>query len=198
MALAQDYDQQDCPVARALELVGERWTLLIIRDCFLGVSRFNDFLVHLDISRATLSARLDKLVEMGILKREEYRPGYSDYALTDRGEALWSIVYGLAAWGDAYYAPSSGRRRVFSHTICGTVLDESGACRTCGVVPPANDVEIRRGPGSIPDFRVDPVENALIGPHRLLTRLSVEGVINDSESEPRRRRHAVRGGPART
>ena len=63
MALAQDYDQQDCPVARALELVGERWTMLIIRDCFLGVSRFNDFLDHLDIPKATLSSRLAKLVD---------------------------------------------------------------------------------------------------------------------------------------
>ncbi len=58
MALAQNYEQQDCPVARALELVGERWTMLIIRDCFLGVSRFNDFLLHLDIPKATLELAL--------------------------------------------------------------------------------------------------------------------------------------------
>jgi len=118
MALAQDYDQQDCPVARALELVGERWTMLIIRDCFLGVSRFNDFLDHLDIPKATLSSRLAKLVDSGVLRREEYRTGQSNYLLTKQGEALWPILYGLAAWGEAYHAPRRGPRRAITSPSC--------------------------------------------------------------------------------
>ena len=68
MALGKDYELQDCPIARELELVGERWTILVIRDCFLGVRRFNDFLVHLDIPRAVLTNRLDRLVTEGMLE----------------------------------------------------------------------------------------------------------------------------------
>ena len=75
MALGKDYELQDCPIARTLELVGERWTILVIRDCFLGVRRFTDFLAHLDIPRAVLTNRLDRLVTEGMLERREYRPG---------------------------------------------------------------------------------------------------------------------------
>jgi DNA-binding HxlR family transcriptional regulator len=184
MALAQNYDQQDCPVARALELVGERWTMLIIRDCFLGVSRFNDFLDHLDIPKATLSSRLDKLVDFGVLRRKEYRAGQSDYILTEQGEALWPILYSLAAWGEAYRAPSRGPRRIFSHAACATVLDSSGACPTCKIIPPAADVVIQPGPGAIPNFRDDAIERALQKPHRFLTRLADSEIVARSESEP--------------
>jgi DNA-binding HxlR family transcriptional regulator len=182
MALAQDYDQQDCPVARALELVGERWTMLIIRDCFLGVTRFNDFLDHLDIPKATLSSRLAKLVDSGVLKRKEYRAGHCDYILTKQGEALWPILYGLAAWGDAHHAPRRGPRRIFSHAKCLSVLDSSGACPTCKFIPEAGDVVIQPGPGAIPNFRDDPVERALQKPHRFLERLA------NSETAPRGKR----------
>src|ERR1700675_1085600 len=96
VALGKDYELQDCPVARALELVGERWTILVIRDCFLGVRRFSDFLVHLDIPRAGLSNRLARLVSEGMLERREYSPGRSEYLLTDRGRSLWPILHSLA------------------------------------------------------------------------------------------------------
>lgn len=182
MALAQNYDQQDCPVARALELVGERWTMLIIRDCFLGVSRFNDFLDHLDIPKATLSSRLAKLVDSGVLKRKEHRTGQSHYILTKQGEALWPILYGLAAWGEAHHAPRRGPRRIFSHAICSTVLDSSGACPRCKITPAASDVVIQPGPGAIPNFRDDAIERALQKPHRFLTRLA--------NSEPTAKRRA--------
>lgn len=73
MALGTDYAQQDCSLARALEVVGERWSMLIVRDAFYGVSRFNDFLAHLDIPRAVLTARLRTLVEAGVLYKEPYQ-----------------------------------------------------------------------------------------------------------------------------
>ena len=111
MALGKDYELQDCPVARALELVGERWTILVIRDCFLGVRRFSDFLVHLDIPRAVLTSRLDRLVSEGMLERREYSLGRSEYLLTDRGRSLWPILHSLAEWGDQQAAPRAGRRR---------------------------------------------------------------------------------------
>ena len=100
MALGKDYELQDCPIARTLELVGERWTLLVIRDCFLGVRRFNDFLAHLDIPRAVLTNRLDRLVTEGMLERREYRSGRNEYLLTDRGRSLWPILHSLAEWGN--------------------------------------------------------------------------------------------------
>ncbi len=103
MALGTDYAHQDCTLARALEVVGERWSLLLVRDAFYGVRRFNDFLVHLDIPRAVLTARLAALTEAGVLRKEAYQqsPPRYDYVLTDAGLELWPVVHGLAQWGGA-------------------------------------------------------------------------------------------------
>ena len=87
MALGVDYAEQDCSLARALELVGERWTLLILRDCFFGVRRFTDFQTHLNISRAVLTQRLAALVEAGLLARTP-RGGREEYTMTERGTAI--------------------------------------------------------------------------------------------------------------
>jgi DNA-binding HxlR family transcriptional regulator len=173
MALGHDYEMQDCPIARALELVGERWTLLIIRDCFLGVSRFNDFLAHLDVPKAILSARLEKLVASGILRKKRYGPRQYDYLLTERGTALFPILYGFAVWGDTHHAPSKGRRRVFSHVTCGTELDPHGVCPTCKTFAAPDDVEIRNGAGAELDLRDDIVTKVLSSPHRLLSPLMI-------------------------
>jgi DNA-binding HxlR family transcriptional regulator len=173
MALGKDYDFQDCPIARALELVGERWTILVIRDCFLGVRRFNDFLAHLDIPRAVLTNRLERLVREGILERREYSPGRNEYLLTDRGRSLWPILHSLAEWGDQQAAPHAGRRRVFAHAKCGTDLDAAGACPRCRRVPDAADIEIRPGPGAELALRDDRVTRALLGPHRILQPLEL-------------------------
>jgi DNA-binding HxlR family transcriptional regulator len=173
MPLGKDYELQDCPIARALELVGERWTILVIRDCFLGVRRFNDFLAHLDIPRAMLTNRLDRLVTEGMLERREYRPGRNEYLLTDRGLSLWPIIHSLAEWGDQRAAPRAGRRRLFAHAECGTDLDSAGACPTCGVVPDPGDLEIRPGPGAELALRDDRVTRALFRPHRILQPLEL-------------------------
>jgi DNA-binding HxlR family transcriptional regulator len=173
MALGHDYEMQDCPIARALELVGERWTLLIIRDCFLGVSRFNDFLAHLDIPKGVLSARLEKLASAGILHKRKYSPRQYDYLLTARGTMLWPIVYGFATWGDEHHAPSAGARRLFSHLDCGSRLDSHGLCPTCKIIPAPNEIEICNGPGADLDLREDPVTQALFSPHRILAPLKI-------------------------
>jgi DNA-binding HxlR family transcriptional regulator len=173
MALGYNYEHQDCPIARALELVGERWTLLIIRDAFLGVSRFNDFLVHLDIPKAILSARLEKLVAAGILRKKKCGPRQYDYLLTERGTTLWPMIYGFASWGDEHHAPSGGRRRLFCHTLCGQDLDRQGNCPNCKTFPSPYEVEIRNGPGAELDLRNDPVTKALTAPHRILAPLAI-------------------------
>src|SRR5881409_104343 len=95
--LGKDYEGQDCSLARALEVVGERWTLLIVRDAFFGVRRFGDFAAQLGIPRAVLTSRLKALVREGVLVREN-----AEYRLTDKGVALWPVVRALMGWGDAF------------------------------------------------------------------------------------------------
>ncbi|TVL91905.1 helix-turn-helix domain-containing protein [Streptomyces sp. SAJ15] len=170
MALGTDYAQQDCSLARALEVVGERWSMLIVRDAFYGVRRFNDFLAHLDIPRAVLTQRLQSLVAAGVLRKEPYQraPVRHGYVLTDAGRALWLPIYALAQWGERH--ASDGRSRtVFSHVPCGTRLDPLGNCPSCAVPVAPGDISMRPGPGADDELRQDPVSRALARPHRLLS-----------------------------
>ena len=169
MPLGTDYAGQDCSLARALEVVGERWTLLVLRDCLFGVRRFSDLLAHLDISRAVLASRLADLVEAGVLERREDRPGRPEYLVTEAGLALWPAVHALLRWGETYRA-GGGRRRLFAHAPCDAELDETGRCPGCGARPGPADVEIRPGPDLV-ERRDDPVSRALRRPHRMLTPL---------------------------
>jgi DNA-binding HxlR family transcriptional regulator len=167
--LGKDYEAQDCALARALEVVGERWTMLIIRDAFFGVQRFSDFQAHLDIPKAVLSDRLAGLVEDGILERRpdpDHR-GRHLYALTAAGRDLWPATYALLSWGDRHRAPNS---RVLRHVACGTELDAAGHCPSCGLTPPPEDIVIEPRPGAR-RRRKDPVTVALGGPHPLLEPL---------------------------
>jgi len=109
--LKRDYDGQNCSVARALELVGERWTLLIIRDAFLGLSRFEQFQENLGIARNVLTDRLGRLVEEGILERVRYseRPERYEYRLTQKGRDLTLAITSLRQWGDKYLSEKPPR-----------------------------------------------------------------------------------------
>jgi hypothetical protein len=113
------------------------------------------------------------LVASGILRKRKYAPRQYDYLLTERGTTLFPIVYGFAVWGDTHHAPSKGRRRVFSHTTCGTELDPRGICPTCKTFAAPGDVEIRNGPGAELDLRDDAVTKVLSLPHRLLSPLMI-------------------------
>ena len=121
MPLGSDYAGQTCSMARALEIVGERWTLLIVRDLLLGVRRFNALQRRLDIPRAMLAARLATLEEHGIVERNERR----ELQLTQRGRDLWPAVHALMQWGEQH-CTEHGPRRLFLHAECGTGLDASG------------------------------------------------------------------------
>ncbi|WP_329578682.1 helix-turn-helix transcriptional regulator [Kitasatospora sp. NBC_01250] len=175
MALGTDYAQQDCSLARALEVIGERWSLLIVRDAFYGVSRFNDFLVHLDIPRAVLTARLRALVEAGVLYKEPYQdsPVRYGYLLTEAGLELWPPIHALARWGERHAAEQESYR-VFTHDTCGNRLSPAGLCVPCGIAVPPAHVIIRPAPHGRLSPRTDPVSRALTRPHRLLTPLSTE------------------------
>jgi len=171
MALGKDYQRQDCSLARALEIVGERWTLLVLRDCLFGVSRFSDLRGRLDIPRAVLADRLSALVEAGLLERRPYRPGRDEYLPTERAVALWPALYALREWGERFYPPEAGRRRFFSHVPCDTDIDPTGSCPSCGKIPSPAELETRPGPGADRTLRDDEVSLALYRPHRLLTPL---------------------------
>jgi DNA-binding HxlR family transcriptional regulator len=164
--LGKDYQHQDCSLARALEVIGERWTLLIVRDAFYGVRRFSDFQAHLDVPKAVLSDRLAGLVEDGILERtpDPDRAGRHVYELTAAGRELWPVLHSLLVWGGKHRFPNS---RVFRHAACGTQIDERGTCPKCGLTPGPEDLEMATSPGRTIK-RDDPVAVALREPHRLL------------------------------
>ena len=147
MPLGTDYAGQACSLARTLEVVGERWTLLIVRDLFFGVRRFTDLQRHLDIPRAVLSARLAALVERGLVERRPYRPGRDELHLTERGVDLWPAVHALMQWGERHDSPG-GARRVFVHVECGTPLGATGHCPPAGAsrAPPSSRCASGRAP----------------------------------------------------
>ncbi|WP_207844455.1 winged helix-turn-helix transcriptional regulator [Williamsia soli] len=167
MALGTDYETQDCSLARALEIVGERWTMLILRECFFGVRRFTDFQQRLDISKAVLTQRLSALTDAGVLERQP-RGGRTDYVLTAAGLELWPALHALIRWGDGRSDPTR-RRRIFSHGLCGTDIDEFGRCAHCESVPAATELRVRPGPGLGPATRTDPISMALRTERALLT-----------------------------
>ncbi len=164
--LGKDYERQDCSIARALEVIGERWTLLIVRDAFYGVQRFNDFQAHLDIPKAVLSDRLGGLVKDGVLERrpDPSHAGRHLYELRAAGRDLWPVLHALLVWGDHHRHPNS---RLFQHAACGTTLNDSGYCTACELTPGPEDIltKPRRRRGHLRD---DPVAVALRTPHRLL------------------------------
>lgn len=175
MALGKDYATQECSIARALEVVGERWTLLVVRDALYGVRRYNDFLVHLGIPRAVLSARLKALTEEGILEKRRYQesPPRDEYVVTERGIALWPALRALSRWGRENFR--TAQLRYFRHAECGTELGSYGECPACGTVVPVPDVVMVPGPGLDPD-PADPVSRALLRPKRLLEPLQTDPV----------------------
>lgn len=167
MALGTDYQQQGCYLARALEVVGERWTLLIVRDFFYGVRHFGELLNHLDVSRGILSERLDTLVEAGVITRTPHGRTV-EYRLTQAGIELWPVIFQLSHWGEKH-TPSDHPTRFYSHADCGTDVDESGRCPRCQIVPEVADLIVRLGAGENPREREDPVAVELREPHRMLT-----------------------------
>src|SRR6476646_926806 len=137
--LGKDYAGQECALASALEVLGERWTLLIVRDAFFGVRRYSDWVVRLDIPRAVLSERLRGLVANGVLARRD-DPGHAGrtvYELTPAGEELWPALHALITWGDRHRRPSTNAYR---HAACGSELGPGAACPACQVVPAAAEV----------------------------------------------------------
>lgn len=140
----------NCSVAQCLEVVGEWWSMLIIRDAFLGITRFDQFQRRLGISRNVLNQRLTRLVEEGILDKVPYseHPPRHDYRLTAKGRDLWPVLTAMRQWGDQYAAPG-GPPLQMTHKGCGEVSDAVMTCSTCGEPLTARDVRVVPGPGDL-------------------------------------------------
>lgn len=144
--LKREYDGQNCSIARALEIVGERWTLLIVRDAFLGLRRFDQFQASLGIARNVLTDRLNRLVEEGILERVRYseRPERFEYRLTRKGRELNIALTALRQWGDTYLSeqpPRLLRRKADSKPVVAALVPQGAE-----VLRP-EEVEVVPGPG---------------------------------------------------
>jgi DNA-binding HxlR family transcriptional regulator len=143
------FADMNCSIAQSLEILGEWWTLLIIRDAFLGVTRFEDFQQRLGIARNVLTARLETLVDAGVLERRIYDPtrGRADYELTAMGRALWPVMTTLRQWGDKYLVGRGNEPVVTRHERCGSKAPAHLACDHCGEKLKPRDVRVLPGPG---------------------------------------------------
>jgi DNA-binding HxlR family transcriptional regulator len=123
----------ECSVARTLEVVGERWSLLILRNAFYGVRRFEDFQRGLGIARNVLTDRLATLVEHGVFERQRYadRPPRHEYRLTEKGRDLLPVVLAMMRWGDRWSCEGEPPVRL-THTTCGEVTTPQVTCDRCG------------------------------------------------------------------
>ena len=145
-----DLEQEKCSLARTVSVIGDRWTLLVLRDCFLGVRRFDEFLDRLEISRPMLADRLARLVDAGVLRKEPYQtsPPRHDYRLTPKGLDLYPVILSIVHWGDMHMAGRAGRPLLHRHANCGHHFDPLLVCSACGEALDARAVTVEAGPGA--------------------------------------------------
>lgn len=160
MALPREYPDENCPIARSLEIVGERWTLLIVRDAFYGARRFSDLHNHLGIPKAVLADRLAFLVSEGVLTKQA-----NEYELTAKGRQLWPLIWSMITWGGEHLLDKP--TRTYRHADCGGAIGRDRSCLRCGQVPEVGDL-VAHPPRRPRDSRHDPVSEALSRPHRML------------------------------
>lgn len=147
--LGRTYERENCSAARALELVGERWSLLIVRNAvFAGTTRFSDFERRLGVAPNILTKRLDAFVAGGLMERH----GDGEYVLTQPGRELGTVIVALTEWGDRWVAPQ-GPPVLFEHDGCGGPVHVHARCADCGTEPAAADVVAVAGPGADPARR---------------------------------------------
>ncbi|MGH1503268.1 MAG: winged helix-turn-helix transcriptional regulator [Acidimicrobiales bacterium] len=143
-------EEMNCSLAQSLEIVGEWWSLMIVRDAFFGVTRFDEFQERLGIARNTLTARLETLVDGGVLERQVYDEGRgrADYVLTDMGKALWPVLTALRQWGDEWVLGADAAPLVAVHRDCGAQTTASMVCGDCGEPLDERNLRLRPGPGA--------------------------------------------------
>jgi DNA-binding HxlR family transcriptional regulator len=162
VVLGKAYDNEVCSIARALEVVGERWSVLIVRNAlFAGSTRYSDFQRSLGIATNILTTRLDGFVDAGIMRRHQYseQPQAYEYLLTEKGRDLAPALIALTEWGDRWAAPD-GPPILYSHTVCGSDVSHEVVCATCGRVEDPAEVQALPGPG-MPADRVERMEKRM-------------------------------------
>jgi DNA-binding HxlR family transcriptional regulator len=158
-----DLAKQPCNVARPIAMLGDAWTLLVLRQAFMGTRRFDDFQEALDISRALLSDRLRKLVDAGILRREPYRDAVrtrEQYRLTEKGHDLYPVLMAFRQWYDKHEAPEGGPIALYRHRGCGGLTEVVHRCSECGEQLTAREVSPEPGPGMAAALRELPAPAA--------------------------------------
>lgn len=140
----------NCSIAKTLDVVGEWWTLLILRDAFRGTSRFDDFQASLGIARSVLTARLRKLTDQGVLERSVYseHPPRYEYHLTEKGRSLFPLIAVLVRWGDNWAPAPAGPPVLLVHDTCGHVTEPVLTCPHCGEHVSAANTHSEPGPGT--------------------------------------------------
>jgi DNA-binding HxlR family transcriptional regulator len=154
--LERDYPDQVCSIARSLEVVGERWTMLIVRDAVIdGMTRFEEFQNNLGIASNVLTNRLKLLCDEGVLERvpDPARPGRPKYVPTQKGQELAPILFSLMKWGDRYYPTPEGPPRLALHAGCGGNIGADFHCDRCGRRAGPGEMDLRLGPGAPPQQR---------------------------------------------
>ena len=144
------FGEMACSIARTMEVAGEPWSPLILRDVWIGVSRFDDLQRDLGISRKVLAERLRWLVAQGVLEQRAYseRPPRHDYVLTRKGQELCDVLLAITAWGDRWTAGAAGPTALLRHRSCGELTRAELRCARCGEPLHARDVEVAPGPGA--------------------------------------------------
>ena len=141
---------ENCSMARAISVIGDRWTLLILRDCFLRVRKFEDFQERLGITRPILASRLKKLVDEFVLTKVAYqqKPVRYEYRLTPKGLDLYPVLMSIVHWGDVHMAGRKGRPLLHTHELCGKDFDPVMVCSECSEPVAARQVRVHPGPGA--------------------------------------------------
>jgi DNA-binding HxlR family transcriptional regulator len=148
--LRHDYPGQACSLAKSLEVIGERWSLLIVRDVMNGNRRFSSIQASLGVARNVLSSRLQRLIDEDILERRAYQesPPRHEYFLTEKGLDLWPALIALMGWGDRHSDNPAGPPLQVIHKGCGGPVSDRGICADCGHVLTARDATAVPGPGA--------------------------------------------------
>jgi len=145
MPTRKSLDDLSCTLANGVDVFGDRWSLMILRDAFLGVRRFDEFHRDLGIARNVLSDRLDRLVRSGILETRHYedRPPRHEYMLTEKGAALLDVLLAMWRWGDRWDPVATDRRRIMTHSTCGAETLGATTCTNCGEPLVRSELQLR-------------------------------------------------------
>jgi DNA-binding HxlR family transcriptional regulator len=151
-----------CSIARTVDLLGDWWTPLVLREAFYGVRRFDDFQESLKISRNILTERLHRLVDQELLERRKYqdRPERFEYVLTPKGRDFYPVLAAMLAWGDRWLDGGKGAPVVLRHRTCGKITHAEVVCAECGEELKARDMTAELGPGFPPRLLKHPIIQA--------------------------------------